>query len=54
MQWFWDQYTTDPLRRAAAGAGDAGAVHLWAGTGHREARRERAEKTLTRLAEGAA
>jgi nitronate monooxygenase len=43
-------HLTSPLRKAAAAAGDPGAVHLWAGTGHREARREPAEQTLTRLA----
>ncbi|MFC1413528.1 NAD(P)H-dependent flavin oxidoreductase [Streptacidiphilus sp. N1-12] len=43
-------HLTGPLRRAAAAAGDAGAVHLWAGTGYREARQEPAEQTLTRLA----
>ncbi len=43
-------HLTGPLRRAAAAQGDPGAVHLWAGTGHREARREPAEQTLRRLA----
>lgn len=43
-------HLTSRLRRSAAAAGDPGAVHLWAGTGHRQARQEPAERTLTRLA----
>ena len=27
-------HLTSPLRRAAAAAGDAGLINLWAGTGH--------------------
>ncbi|MEU0562266.1 nitronate monooxygenase, partial [Dactylosporangium sp. NPDC006015] len=30
-------HLTAPLRRAAAAAGDTDRVHLWAGTGHRQA-----------------
>lgn len=30
-------HLTSPLRKAAAAAGEAGAVHLWAGTGYRDA-----------------
>jgi nitronate monooxygenase len=43
-------HLTSPLRKAAAAAGDTGLVHLWAGTGYREAREEPAASTLTRLA----
>ncbi|QFZ77744.1 nitronate monooxygenase [Streptomyces fagopyri] len=43
-------HLTGPLRKQAAAAGDAGTLHLWAGTGHRRARREGAGQTLTRLA----
>lgn len=43
-------HLTSPLRKAAAAAGDTGLVHLWAGTGYREARDEPAADTLTRLA----
>ncbi|MGW4673969.1 NAD(P)H-dependent flavin oxidoreductase [Streptomyces sp. NPDC004324] len=43
-------HLTGGLRRQAAAAGDADAVHLWAGTGHRLARHEKAEQTLARLA----
>ncbi|GAB3420226.1 nitronate monooxygenase family protein [Flindersiella endophytica] len=42
-------HLTSPLRKAAAAAGDAGSVHLWSGTGYREAREEPAATTLTRL-----
>lgn len=43
-------HLTGPLRKQAAAAGDAGTLHLWAGTGHRRARREGAAQTLARLA----
>ncbi|MFI9219397.1 NAD(P)H-dependent flavin oxidoreductase [Streptomyces werraensis] len=43
-------HLTAPLRRAATAAGDTDLIHLWAGTGHREAREEPAARTLTRLA----
>ncbi|GAA3851030.1 nitronate monooxygenase [Streptomyces sedi] len=43
-------HLTGPLRRAATAAGDTRLIHLWAGTGHREARAERAAETLRRLA----
>ncbi|MEU1532070.1 nitronate monooxygenase [Streptomyces fagopyri] len=43
-------HLTGPLRKQAAAAGNAGTLHLWAGTGHRRARREGAGQTLTRLA----
>lgn len=44
-------HLTLPLRRAAADAGDAELVHLWAGTGHRHATEEPAATVLARLAE---
>ncbi|MGH8862628.1 MAG: nitronate monooxygenase [Jatrophihabitantaceae bacterium] len=43
-------HLTSALRRAAAAAGDADRVHLWAGTGYRHAREEPAADVLTRLA----
>jgi nitronate monooxygenase len=43
-------HLTSPLRRAAAAAGDAERLHLWAGTGFREARPEPAAEILTVLA----
>ena len=43
-------HLTSPLRKAAAAAGDADVIHLWAGTGWRHARVESAADTLTRLA----
>ncbi|MBP3082232.1 NAD(P)H-dependent flavin oxidoreductase [Mycolicibacterium fortuitum] len=43
-------FLTSPLRKAAAAAGDPELVHLWAGTGHRHARREPTEQILRRLA----
>jgi nitronate monooxygenase len=43
-------HLTSPLRKAAAAAGDAELVHLWAGTGHRHATEEPAAAVLTRLA----
>lgn len=45
-------HLTSPLRKAAAAEGEAEAVHLWAGTGYREARAESAERTLRRLGSG--
>nr|WP_275424854.1 nitronate monooxygenase [Streptomyces sp. SID13726] len=43
-------HLTGPLRKAATAAGDTRLIHLWAGTGHREARREPAAATFARLA----
>ncbi|MTD58247.1 nitronate monooxygenase [Amycolatopsis pithecellobii] len=43
-------YLTSPMRKAAAAAGDADRVHLWAGTGYRHATAEPAAKILGRLA----
>jgi NAD(P)H-dependent flavin oxidoreductase YrpB (nitropropane dioxygenase family) len=43
-------HLTSPLRKAAAAAGDADRVHLWAGTGWRHATEEPAAAILTRLA----
>jgi NAD(P)H-dependent flavin oxidoreductase YrpB (nitropropane dioxygenase family) len=43
-------HLTSPLRRAAAAAGDAERLHLWAGTGHRSARAEPAAAILIGLA----
>ncbi|MBG7704240.1 nitronate monooxygenase [Streptomyces sp. MC1] len=43
-------HLTGPLRKAATAAGDTRLVHLWAGTGHREARAESAADTFERLA----
>lgn len=45
-------YLTGGLRRAAAAAGATEVVHLWAGTGFRQAAEEPAGRTLTRLASG--
>ncbi|HEX3647332.1 MAG TPA: nitronate monooxygenase [Pseudonocardiaceae bacterium] len=45
-------YLTSPLRRAAAAAGDAELVNLWAGTGYRSAAADSAALILTRLAGG--
>lgn len=42
-------YLTSPLRKAAAAAGEPELVHLWAGTGHRYARRASTEQILTQL-----
>jgi nitronate monooxygenase len=44
-------HLTSPLRKAAARAGDADVLHLWAGTGYREAREEPAARTFERLAQ---
>ncbi|MFC7341648.1 NAD(P)H-dependent flavin oxidoreductase [Saccharopolyspora griseoalba] len=44
-------HLTSPLRKAATASGDTDRIHLWAGTGHREARVEPAAETLARLAQ---
>jgi NAD(P)H-dependent flavin oxidoreductase YrpB (nitropropane dioxygenase family) len=46
-------HLTSPLRKAAAAAGEADLVHLWAGTGFRHARRESTAAILAHLAGGA-
>lgn len=43
-------HLTSPLRKAAAAAGDAERIHLWAGTGHRHATEEPTARILERLA----
>jgi nitronate monooxygenase len=43
-------YLTSGIRKAAAAAGDPERVHLWAGTGFRQATEEPAAAILTRLA----
>ncbi len=43
-------HLTSPLRKAAAAAGDAGLVHLWAGAGYRNATEESVAVILERLA----
>lgn len=43
-------HLTSGLRKAAAAAGNAELVHLWAGTGYRDATAEPAEAILARLA----
>lgn len=43
-------HLTSPLRKAAAAAGDADLVHLWAGTGYRHVRDESTTKILADLA----
>jgi NAD(P)H-dependent flavin oxidoreductase YrpB (nitropropane dioxygenase family) len=45
-------HLTTPLRRAAAAAGDAERINLWAGTGYRHARTEPAATILANLARG--
>ncbi len=45
-------HLTAPLRRAAAAAGDPQRVHLWAGTGYRDATEEPVAVILARLAGG--
>jgi len=45
-------HLTTGLRKAAAAAGDTDLVHLWAGTGWREARAESVADALGRLAAG--
>jgi nitronate monooxygenase len=44
-------HLTGPLRKAAAAAGDAERVHLWAGTGYRHATAEPVARILDRLTE---
>ena len=44
-------HLTSPIRRAAAAAGDAERINIWAGTGYRQARPDGAAKVLARLAE---
>ncbi|MEV7731765.1 nitronate monooxygenase [Streptomyces sp. NPDC088921] len=44
-------HLTGPLRKAATAAADTHLIHLWAGTGHRQARAEPAGDTFARLAE---
>ncbi len=46
-------HLTSPLRKAAAAAGDADRVHLWAGTGYRAARPGPAADILSALGDGA-
>jgi NAD(P)H-dependent flavin oxidoreductase YrpB (nitropropane dioxygenase family) len=43
-------YLTSPLRKAAAAAGQADLVHLWAGTGYRHATEASTARILTELA----
>ncbi|BBZ36164.1 oxidoreductase [Mycolicibacterium confluentis] len=43
-------HLTSPLRKAAAAAGEADLVHLWAGVGYREARRAPTAEVLAELA----
>lgn len=43
-------HLTSPLRKAATAAADTGLIHLWAGTGFRQARVESAADALSRLA----
>ena len=45
-------HLTGPLRKAAAAAGDAERLHLWAGTGHRHATDEPVARIIERLTEG--
>lgn len=45
-------YLTSPLRKAAAAAGKPDYVHLWAGTGYRNATAEPTSEILRRLASG--
>ncbi|MFI9836245.1 nitronate monooxygenase [Nonomuraea sp. NPDC051941] len=44
-------HLTSPLRKAATAAGDTRLIHLWAGTGYRQARAEPAADTFARLAD---
>ncbi|MFC9503498.1 nitronate monooxygenase [Streptomyces sp. NPDC057002] len=44
-------HLTSPLRKAATAAADTRLIHLWAGTGHREAKAESTADTLERLAD---
>jgi NAD(P)H-dependent flavin oxidoreductase YrpB (nitropropane dioxygenase family) len=43
-------HLTAPLRKAATAAGDQELIHLWAGTGYRQAAEEPTTRTLRRLA----
>ncbi|EFL20753.1 2-nitropropane dioxygenase family oxidoreductase [Streptomyces himastatinicus ATCC 53653] len=43
-------HLTGPLRKAATAAGDTRLIHLWAGTGHRQAKAEPAADTIARFA----
>ncbi|OBJ49206.1 nitronate monooxygenase family protein [Mycobacterium sp. 1423905.2] len=43
-------HLTSPIRKAAAAAGDAERINLWAGTGFRHARTDPADRILTDLA----
>ncbi|MFJ1551899.1 nitronate monooxygenase [Streptomyces sp. NPDC088246] len=43
-------HLTGPLRKAATAASDTGLIHLWAGTGYRQAREEPVARALTHLA----
>jgi nitronate monooxygenase len=43
-------HLTSPLRKAAAAAGDAEGINIWAGTGYRDATTEPAATILKRLA----
>jgi nitronate monooxygenase len=43
-------YLTSPLRRAAAAAAEPDLVHLWAGTGYRDATEQPTDEILRRLA----
>ncbi|EFG79373.1 oxidoreductase, 2-nitropropane dioxygenase family protein [Mycobacterium parascrofulaceum ATCC BAA-614] len=45
-------HLTSPLRKAAAAAGEPDYVHLWAGTGYRDATAEPTSDILRRLASG--
>ncbi|MFF7212770.1 nitronate monooxygenase [Streptomyces sp. NPDC008238] len=45
-------HLTGPMRKAATAAGDQERIHLWAGTGYRQATEEPAERILRRLASG--
>lgn len=45
-------HLTSPMRKAAAAAGEAQLVHLWAGTGYRLAQQKPAGEILTELAGG--
>jgi nitronate monooxygenase len=45
-------HLTSPLRKAAAAAGDAEWINLWAGTGYRQARAEPVQQVLAGLSAG--
>ncbi|MFE0332305.1 nitronate monooxygenase [Streptomyces sp. NPDC058960] len=44
-------HLTGPLRKAATAAADTRLIHLWAGTGHRQAKAESITNTFVRLAD---